>query len=311
MSDFKVHILGCGSAFPTIQHLPSAQVLDLGNKLYLIDCGEGLQRQMRIQRISFSRLTHVFISHFHGDHCFGLPGLISTLGLLGRKGALHIHGPIGLERFLKPILEQFCERLPFEVHLHELDASKHELIHEDRSVRVYSLPLKHRMPALGYLFANKPLENHLDKAAAEFYQVPVLEYKNILEGADFVAQDGRIIANDRLTKLGAKPLKYAYCSDTAYYPSLVPLLQGVDLLYHEATFMEEHRQRANETFHSTARDAAEIAKLAEVKQLLIGHYSGRYRNASGLLREAKEVFPNTHLADEGMTLDLNNLANSF
>ena len=182
MAAFSVHILGCGSALPTTHHHPSSQVIDLRDKLYMIDCGEGVQRQFRHEKLHFGRLIHIFISHLHGDHCFGLPGFISTLGLLGRTGTLHVHGPEGIERFLSPILEQFCHRMPYQVEIHTIDASRHALVHEDKSVKVYSIPLSHRIPAVGYLFEEKCRARHLNKAAAEFYNIPLAEYPLIIEG---------------------------------------------------------------------------------------------------------------------------------
>lgn len=304
MAEFNVHILGCGSALPTTNHLPSSQVINLHDKLYMVDCGEGVQRQFRREKLNFGRLIHIFISHLHGDHCFGLPGFISTLGLLGRNGTLHVHGPEGIEDFLAPIIKQFCSRMPYEVEIHTIDATKHALIHEDKSVKVYSIPLSHRIPTVGYLFEEISRLRHLDKAAAEFYQIPRSEYPLIIDGADYTTPDGRIIPNRQLTRLGTPPRRYAYCSDTEFLPSIVPIIQGVDLLYHEATFMEKEGARAKETFHSTARQAAEIARMAEVKHLVIGHYSGRYKDVSGLLQEAQSVFENTTAANERMQIKL-------
>ncbi len=304
MAAFSVHILGCGSALPTTHHHPSSQVIDLRDKLYMIDCGEGVQRQFRHEKLHFGRLIHIFISHLHGDHCFGLPGFISTLGLLGRTGTLHVHGPEGIERFLSPILEQFCHRMPYQVEIHTIDASRHALVHEDKSVKVYSIPLSHRIPAVGYLFEEKCRARHLNKAAAEFYNIPLAEYPLIIEGSDYTTPDGRIIPNRHLTTSGTPPRRYAYCSDTEFCPSIVPIIQGVDLLYHEATFMEEDRARAKETFHSTAKEAAEIARQAGAKRLLIGHYSGRYKDVQGLLEEAQSIFKPTIAANERMRIDL-------
>lgn len=304
MADFDVTILGCGSALPTTHHWATSQVVDLRDKLYMIDCGEGTQVQMRYNHIKFSRLNHIFISHLHGDHCFGLPGLLSTLGMLGRMGELVIHGPKEIEDYMRPILALFCQGLPFEVRFNPIDPTSHQLVMEDRSLQVYSLPLKHRVPCCGYLFAEKPKARHIVRDMIDFYQVPVAMIQHLKEGADFVTPDGEVIPNSRLTRTAEPPKRYAYCSDTAYQPSLIPLLEGVDLLYHEATFAECDAARAKETFHSTARQAAQIAKEAHAKRLVIGHYSARYESVKHLKEEADAIFPDTTLANEGLRLTL-------
>jgi ribonuclease Z len=304
MAGFDVHILGCGSALPTTRHLPSSQVVDLRDKLYMVDCGEGTQLQMRRRRIKFSRLNHIFISHLHGDHCFGLPGLISTLGMLGRNGDLFVYGPGGTEEYLRPQLNTFCKTLPFEVRFHAVDPHTHSLVMEDRSVQVYSIPLKHRIPCCGYLFAEKPKEAHIIREMVDFYQIPVRCMKDIKCGADYTMPDGTVIPNARLTRPADPPKRYAYCSDTTFAPEIIPWIEGVDLLYHEATFCENDRIRSKETFHSTARDAAGIARQAGVKRLVIGHFSARYEDLSPLLREAVEIYPETILGDEGMVISL-------
>lgn len=302
MADFDLHILGCGSALPTTRHLATSQIIDLRDKLYMIDCGEGTQVQMRHMRIKFSRLNHIFISHLHGDHCFGLPGLISTLGMLGRNGELVIHGPKEIEEYMRPVLRLFCKGLPYAVRFNAIDPGSHSLVMEDRSLSVYSIPLKHRIPCCGYLFAEKPKEAHIIREMTDFYQVPVRMMQEIKRGADYVTPEGEIISNARLTRPAEPPKRYAYCSDTTFHPAIVPLLEGVDLLYHEATFAECDLPRAKETFHSTARQAAEIAKRAGAKRLVIGHYSARYDELSELKKEADEVYPGTILATERMTL---------
>lgn len=304
MAEFRVNILGCGSALPTTQHLATSQVVDLRDKLYMIDCGEGTQVQMRRMRIRFGRLAHIFISHLHGDHCFGLPGLISTLSLLGRTGELVIHGPKEIEDFLRPLLNQFCRDLAFDVRFNRVDTSCHSLVMEDRSLSVYSIPLKHRIPTCGYLFSEKPKEPHIIRDMVDFYQVPVRCMKDIKRGDDYVTPEGEVIPNARLTRPADPPKRYAYCSDTAYHPSIIPIIEGVDLLYHEATFADCDLARARETFHSTARQAAQIARDAHVKRLVIGHYSARYEDLSALHKEATAVFPDTVLSKEGMQIDL-------
>ena len=292
MADFDINILGCGSALPTTRHLATSQIVDLRDNLYMIDCGEGTQVQMRRMRVRFGRLAHIFISHLHGDHCFGLPGLISTLGMLGRTGELVVHGPKEVETYLRPVMDLFCRGMEFEVRFNPVDTRSHSLVMEDRSLSVYSIPLKHRIPTCGYLFAEK----------TDFYQVPVRCMKDIKQGQDYVAPEGEVVPNSRLTRPAAPPKRYAFCSDTAYNRSIIPIIEGADLLYHEATFAECDLARAKETFHSTARQAAEIARDAHVKRLVIGHYSARYEDLAELHREAEAVFPGTILGNEGTVI---------
>ena len=299
METLSVHILGCGSALPTTKHNPSAQALTLRGKVYLVDCGEGTQLQIRRQGLHFGRIHTIFISHLHGDHCFGLPGLLSTLSMLGRTGELHIHGPEGLTEYIDAHRKSFLAECSYEIITHEHDYRKSEVIHEDPSLCVRSLPLSHRIPTMGFLFEERCAARHLDKPAVDFYQVPRCCYPAILLGESYTAQDGSIIPNNRLTKPGRIPRRYAYCSDTEYFPNLIEQVRGVDLLYHEATFGEDLRARLATTAHSTAQEAATIALKAEVKRLLIGHYSSRYTDVTPLLDEARSVFPNTTAAQEG------------
>ena len=302
MAEFNINILGCGSALPTTRHLATSQIVDLRDKLYMIDCGEGTQVQMRRMRVRFGRLAHIFISHLHGDHCFGLPGLISTLGMLGRTGELVVHGPKEVETYLRPMMDLFCRGMEFEVRFNPVDTRSHSLVMEDRSLSVYSIPLKHRIPTCGYLFAEKPKEAHIIRVMTDFYQVPVRCMKDIKQGQDYVTPEGEVVPNSRLTRPAAPPKRYAFCSDTAYNRSIIPIIEGADLLYHEATFAECDLARAKETFHSTARQAAEIARDAHVKRLVIGHYSARYEDLSELHREAEAVFPGTILGNEGTVI---------
>ena len=302
MAEFNINILGCGSALPTTRHLATSQIVDLRDKLYMIDCGEGTQVQMRRMRVRFGRLAHIFISHLHGDHCFGLPGLISTLGMLGRTGELVVHGPKEVETYLRPVMDLFCRGMEFEVRFNPVDTRSHSLVMEDRSLSVYSIPLKHRIPTCGYLFAEKPKEAHIIREMTDFYQVPVRCMKDIKQGQDYVTPEGEVVPNSRLTRPAAPPKRYAFCSDTAYNRSIIPIIEGADLLYHEATFAECDLARAKETFHSTARQAAEIARDAYVKRLVIGHYSARYEDLSELHREAEAVFPGTILGNEGTVI---------
>ena len=304
MERFELHILGCGSALPTTRHFATSQVVNLRDKLFMIDCGEGAQMQLRKSRLKFSRLNHIFISHLHGDHCFGLMGLISTFGLLGRTAELHIHSPKGLEELLTPMLNFFCHTLAYKVIFHEFDTRQTSVVYEDRSMTVTTIPLQHRIPCCGFLFAEKARPNHIIRDMVDFYKVPVYELNRIKNGSDYVTPEGEVIANTRLTRPSDPPRKYAYCSDTIFRPEIVEQLSGVDLLFHEATFAESELARAKETYHTTAAQAARIALEAGVHQLVIGHFSARYEDESILLKEASAVFPNTILAKENLCISL-------
>lgn len=304
MEKFELHILGCGSALPTTRHFPTSQILNLRDKLFMIDCGEGAQLQFRKSRLKFSRLNHIFISHLHGDHCFGLLGLISTLNLLGRTAELHIHSPKGLEALLTPMLNFFNRQMTYKVLFHEFETKEAIMIYEDRSLTVTTIPLRHRIPCCGFLFAEKQCPNHILRDMVDFYKVPTYELNRIKNGADYVTPEGEVISNDRLTRPSDLPRRYAYCSDTIFLPSIVEQIKGVDLLFHEATFAEEDASRAKETFHTTAAQAAQIAKDAEVKKLLIGHFSARYEDEHTLQEEALAIFPNTQLAKETLCVSV-------
>ena len=304
MEKFELHILGCGSALPTTRHFATSQVVNLRDKLFMIDCGEGAQMQLRKSRLKFSRLNHIFISHLHGDHCFGLMGLISTFGLLGRTAELHIHSPKGLEELLTPMLNFFCHTLAYKVIFHEFDTRQTSVVYEDRSMTVTTIPLQHRIPCCGFLFAEKARPNHIIRDMVDFYKVPVYELNRIKNGSDYVTPEGEVIANTRLTRPSDPPRKYAYCSDTIFRPEIVEQLSGVDLLFHEATFAESELARAKETYHTTAAQAARIALEAGVRQLVSGHFSARYEDESILLKEASAVFPNTILAKENLCISL-------
>lgn len=304
MTPFKVQILGCGSALPTTLYNPSSQLVDINSKLFMIDCGEGSQLQMRKLGVRMSKLHSIFISHLHGDHVFGLPGLISSLGLLGRTAELTIYAHQEIEQFLYPFLNFFCNNLSYNVRLVLLRRKGYNLIYENRSICIYTFPLKHRIATNGFLFKEKEKPRHIKREMIDFYNIPIRNINEIKDGADFTTSDGKIIANDRLTTPADPIRSYAYCSDTAYDESIVPYIKDVDVLYHEATFAESELARANKTGHSTARQAAEIAKLAEVKKLVIGHFSSRYTNLTPLLEEAQAVFPNTELAKEGKIIEL-------
>ena len=304
MEKFELHILGCGSALPTTRHFATSQVVNLRDKLFMIDCGEGAQMQLRKSRLKFSRLNHIFISHLHGDHCFGLMGLISTFGLLGRTAELHIHSPKGLEELLTPMLNFFCHTLAYKVIFHEFDTRQTSVVYEDRSMTVTTIPLQHRIPCCGFLFAEKARPNHIIRDMVDFYKVPVYELNRIKNGSDYVTPEGEVIANSRLTRPSAPARKYAYCSDTMYLPKIAGQIKGVDLLFHESTFAQTEQARAKETYHTTAAQAAQLALDAEVKQLVIGHFSARYEDESVLLNEAAAIFPQTILAKENLCIDV-------
>ena len=304
METMKVHILGCGSALPTTRHSLSAQVLELSGKLFLIDCGEGAQLQFRRTRLNFNKISDIFISHLHGDHCFGLPGLISTLSLLGRTAPLRIQAHPNLKKLMRPQLDYFCRELGFEVVFQPFAPNAHELIYADRSLQVYTLPLIHRVPSTGFLFKERPPQAHILKDMIAFYEIPLREIPAIKAGADYVTPSGEVVPNVRLTRPAAAPRSYAYCSDTGYNEALIPLIKGVNLLYHEATFAQSEEEWAATTQHSTAAQAGRIAAQAGVGRMLIGHYSARYPDENLLLGQARAVFPETWLADEGMVVEV-------
>ena len=304
MNRFHITILGCGSAIPTTMHNPPSQLVDLNEKLFMIDCGEGTQIQMRKFKARMGKLHSLFISHLHGDHIFGLPGLLSTLSMLGRTADLNIYAHKEISLMIKPFLIYMGNHMSFKINLIPLNPEREELIFENRSIRIFSFPLKHRIATNGFLFEEKESARHIIREMIDFYKIPLTEIPNIKEGADFITEEGIVIPHNRLTSAASPSRRYAYCSDTAYAPEIIPFIRNVELLYHEATFAESELERAGETYHSTARQAAEIAKAAEVKQLVIGHYSSRYNELGLLLKEAIAVFPNTELASEGKVFDL-------
>lgn len=304
MEKFDIHILGCGSSLPTLRHNPTSQLLNIREKLFMIDCGEGTQQQFRHTHLKFSRLHHIFISHLHGDHCFGLIGLISTFNMLGRTNALHIYGPSGIEDFLRPQIHFFCPTIAFKVYTHSFDTKQSALIYEDRTLTVETIPLAHRLPTAGFLFRERPILPHIKRDMIDFLQIPFHAINAIKQGADWTTEEGITYSNDRLVTPSPPARSYAYCSDTAFLPENADFLRDVTLLYHEATFIESEVKRAAETGHSTARQAATFAQLCHAKQLVIGHYSGRYPTEEEHLREAKAVFENTILAQEKMCISL-------
>ena len=298
MEPFRVHILGCGSALPTLRHYPSAQIVEVREKLFMVDCGEGVQMQLRRCHVRFTKVSHVFISHLHGDHCFGLIGMISTFGLVGRKATLHIHANELLNDMLQRQMALFCHDLGYEVVFHPLDATRRDIIYEDRSLTVETIPLTHRLPTCGFLFREKPLLPHIRRDMIDFYQIPTSQIQNIKNGADWTLSDGTIVPNARLVTPADAPRSYAYCSDTRYMPELHKQLKGVSTLYHESTYGEDNLQMAQKYNHSTARQAAMVARDAGVGQLVLGHYSSRYEDETVLLNEAREVFENVRLSNE-------------
>jgi len=304
MEKFDVYVLGCGSALPTLRHFPASQVLNVHEKLFMIDCGEGTQQQMRKMRLSFSRLNRIFISHLHGDHCFGLIGLISTFSLLGRTATLHIHAPAELETLLTPLLAYHCHGAAFAVEFHPFNGKQPQLIYDDRSVSVTAIPLRHRLTCCGFLFKEKPPLPHIRRDMIDYLGIPYFEINRIKQGGSWTRDDGSIVPHKRLVTPAAPPRSYAYFSDTAPCPNAAKYIEDVTLLYHEATFAEADAPRAVETRHSTAKQAAQIATLARAHRLLIGHYSSRYDDEALLLQESQSVFPDTILAREGLHLAL-------
>lgn len=304
MEPFKIHILGCGSALPTLHHYASAQVVEMRGKQFMIDCGEGTQMQLRRSRIRFTKLSAVFITHLHGDHCFGLIGMISTFGLLGRTAKLDVYAPKELEHMLQEQMRMFCHNFDYEVAFHAVDTRKQQVVYEDRSLTVESIPLEHRMPCCGYLFKEKATLPHIRRDMIDFYQIPVSQINNIKTGSDWITAEGETVPNSKLVEAADQPRSYAYCSDTRYIPTLHERIRGVTALYHESTYGEDNLLMAEKYYHSTARQAALVARDAGAGRLLLGHYSSRYEDENVLLNEAKQVFENSFLCDEQMVFEL-------
>lgn len=289
---------------PTPRHNASAQVVEVRGKLFLVDCGEGTQVQLRRSRLRFTKISAVFITHLHGDHCFGLIGMLSTFGLLGRTARLAIYAPAEMEQVLTMQMRLFCHDFDYEVDFHPVDTTKQQTVYEDRSLTVETIPLEHRMPCCGYLFREKPSLPHIRRDMIDFYQIPVSQINNIKAGADWTTADGEVVENCRLVEPADPTRSYAYCSDTRYIPTLHQRLKGVSTLYHESTYGEDNLLRAEKYYHSTARQAALVARDAGVGQLLLGHYSSRYDDEQVLLDEARKVFPNSRLTDENTVFDV-------
>jgi ribonuclease Z len=299
----QVTILGCYSATPRTFNNPTAQVLEINNHLFLIDCGEGTQVELRRRKIKFSRIKHVFISHLHGDHFFGLIGLISTFGLLNRKEDLHIHGPKGIKEIITLQLKLSKSWTSYSLYFHELESKEPQLIFEDEKVTVETIPLKHRVYTNGFLFREKEGDRKLLINEVQQYEIDVAYYRSIKKGKDAVMEDGTIIPNRQLTGPPEPPKSYAFCSDTVYLPEIIKQIKNVTALYHEATFLEKHEHLCEKTKHSTAKQAAEIAKAANVRQLILGHYSTRYGSIEVFKEEAETVFDCVSLAEDGKVIN--------
>lgn len=304
MEPFKIHILGCGSALPTLKHNASSQLIEMRGKCFMVDCGEGAQMQFRRSHIHFSKLNAIFISHMHGDHCFGLMGLLSTLGMLGRTSKLRIYAPKDYEPLFRQQVEFFMQTMEYEMEMIPVDTEKQQVIYEDHSLTVETVPLQHRVPCCGFIFREKPTLPHIRRDMIDYYGIPVSQINNIKNGADWTNEDGDVIPNARLVQPADSPRSYAYCSDTRFMPALKEQVKGVTVLYHESTYTSEQEDRAKIYYHSTARQAATIAAGAGVGTLLLGHYSARYNDEKVLLEEAKAVFPNSILTQEGMVFDI-------
>ena len=304
MEPFRVHILGCGSALPTMRHFPTSQVVECRGKLFMIDCGEGAQLQMRHAGLSFTKLGHIFVSHMHGDHCFGLMGMLSTFGLLGRTAAMHVYGEPALGPVLDYQQKVFFRDLGYDVVFHAVDTTQRAVIYEDRSLTVETIPLDHRLPCCGFLFREKPTLPHIRRDMIECYDIPVSQIQNIKNGQDYEMPDGTVVPNQRLVSPADKPRAYAYVSDTKYKPALSEWLKGVDTLYHEATYGDDNLAMAEKYFHSTARQAALVAREAHVGKLLLGHYSSRYNDEQVLLGQAREEYPHVVLTKELDVIDI-------
>ncbi len=299
----KLTILGCYAATPRTFTNPTSQVLEISGRLFLIDCAEATQVQLRKNKIKFARIEHIFISHLHGDHVYGLIGLVSTYMLLNRVSPLHIYGPKGIKEMITLQLRLSNAWTGYELYFYELESNESQLIYEDDKVTVHTIPLKHRIYTNGYLFREKRGLRKLNVEAAEKYGVDKCYYRNIVLGKDITLDDGRVVDNRELTFEPVPPKSYAYCSDTIYNEEIIAQINGCDVLYHESTFLESEAALATKTMHSTAMEAARIAKLANVKNLVLGHYSTRYDSIEAFRTEATTVFDNVHLADDGVSFD--------
>jgi ribonuclease Z len=300
---FSLTVLGCNSGLPTPRRFSTAQVLNVQERFFLIDCGEGTQIQIRRFKIPFTRINHIFISHLHGDHFFGIFGLLSSFNMNGRKSDIHLYAHSDLSKILNDYSKYFND-YKFKVIFHPLNFKESEVIFEDAIVKVESFPLKHRVPCVGFKFAEKPRPANIRKELVSAYKIPIREILRIKQGEDFITEDGQTILNQQLTVPALPPRSYAFCTDTIYLPSICETIKNVDLLYHETTYAEDLSKLAKTTMHTTSVQAAEIAKAANVKQLLIGHFSARYEEVSKLLEESRRVFENTIAAKDGLIVNV-------
>lgn len=299
----KLTILGCYAATPRTLTNPTSQVLEIKSHLFLIDCGEATQVQLRKNKIKFSKIEHIFISHLHGDHVYGLIGLVSTFMLLNRTSDLHIYGPKGIKEIITLQLRLSNSWTSYGLFFHELESQESEVVFEDDKVTVSTIPLKHRIYTNGYLFQEKIGEKKINPDALQQYDTPVHQFQNIKNGKDLTLEDGSVIENSKLAFDAPPPKSYAFCSDTVYEESIVSYIKGVDALYHESTFLESESALAEKTMHTTAKQAATIALMANVKQLILGHYSTRYESIELFRAEAQTIFQNVLLADDGESFE--------
>ena len=304
---FKLTILGCNSALPTVDKNPTSQLLSANERFFLIDCAEGTQVQLRRYKIKFQRINHIFISHLHGDHYFGLIGLISSMHLLGREKELHLYAHPPLKEIIDSQLAASNTELCYPLFFHPLPYENEQILFEDNKIEVSNILLDHGIPCSGFLFKEKLSLRKINSEKINEYNVPIDQLKSLKNGEDFITIEGEKICNEILTTENRLPISYAFCSDTKYNDRIVEKIKNVSLLYHETTFMEDRKERAIETFHSTTIDAATIAVKSEVGALLIGHFSQRYKDLDELLSETKSVFDNTKLAQQGMQIDFSDL----
>lgn len=305
MDRIRVTILGSGSALPTRNNFHASQIIEVRGRRYMIDCGEGTQIKLGQYKINLARLDNIFISHLHSDHCIGLIGLISTFAMLGRKNDLNIFAYKDLKEIMQPMLEYFTDEDSFRIIFNDINPAKKEVIFEDKAVKVTTIPLKHRVPTCGFLFEEHQGDRNLIKSMLEAFDIPLKDRRAIKQGADFVDKNGFVVPNERLTTPPHPVRKYAYISDTAYNENIISQIEGASLLFHEATFLDQERERARETMHTTALQAADIAQKAGVKKLILGHFSARYKDKKPFLQEARSIFENTLLAEDGLSVDIN------
>ncbi len=301
---FELLILGSSAATPTSTRNPTAQLLNIAERFFLIDCGEGTQIQLRKYKARFQSVNHIFISHLHGDHFLGLPGFLASMHLLGRKNELTVYGPKELEDIITVIHKHSDTQLSYPLKFVATQSLQKQVLWEDDKVEVYSFPLRHRIPTTGFLFKEKPLPRNINKYKLDKLDVSVAEIYKLKKGLDALDNNGNVIKNEDLTNPPPEPRSYAFCSDTGFFKELAQSIQSVDLLYHESTFLEDKIDRAAQTFHSTASQAAQMAVLANAKNLLLGHFSARYAYLEDFLEEARPVFNNVSLATEGKIISI-------